>query len=48
MSSEGRPLAEPPIFNYDWFRGEAIPSDDKLKVMFPADPVQREPRTGTC
>lgn len=40
-SVEGRPLAEPPIFNHDWFVREAVPSDDKLNAMFPADPVQR-------
>ena len=29
---EGRPFAEPPIFNYDLFVREEVPSDEKLKV----------------
>lgn len=40
-SMEGRPLAEPLNFNYDWFVREVVPSDDKLKSMFPTDPAQR-------
>ena len=38
MAREGRPIYEPPVFNYERFTREAIPSEEKLSVMFFDDP----------
>lgn len=40
-TSAGRPLAEPPIFNYERFADEFLTSEKKLKVIFPDDPVTK-------
>lgn len=36
-----RPLAEPPILDWDWFFRVRIPSDLRFKALFPDDPEKR-------
>lgn len=38
--SDGRPAAEPPMFNYERFERECIPSDKMLKKAFPGNPAK--------
>lgn len=42
---EERPIAEPPIFDYEKFEDEKVPSDKKLKKMFGDGPGNVEKRT---
>ena len=39
--SDGRPRAEPPMYNNERFERECIASDKRLRRMFLHDPVER-------
>lgn len=40
-TSRLRPLAEPPILDWDWFFRLRMPSDIRFKALFPDDPESR-------
>lgn len=43
-----RPVSEPPIFDYEKFVENSIPSDIRLEVLFPGDPVKKTSHRDTC
>lgn len=36
-----RPLAEPPILDWEWFLRVHVPSERQYRALFPDDPHQR-------
>ena len=40
-AEDQRPYAQPPMFNYDRFTNEFVPSDKMIRDMFPEDPAGR-------